>query len=38
MNTSLQNDPDFYTNHCDGLGRQIDALGDVLCGLTPAEI
>jgi len=31
-------DKDFYTNHCDGLDRQIDALGDVLYALTPAEI
>jgi hypothetical protein len=28
----------FYTNCCDGLDRQIDALDDVLYALTPAEI
>jgi hypothetical protein len=28
----------FYTNWCNGLERQIDALGDVLYALTPAEI
>ena len=27
-----------HTNHCDGLGRQIDALVYDLCVLTPAEI
>jgi hypothetical protein len=31
-------DNDFYTNRCDGLDRQIDALGHVLYALTPAEI
>ena len=29
---------DFYTHRCDGLDRQIDAVGDVLYALTPAEI
>jgi hypothetical protein len=31
----------FYLSpayRCDGLDRQIDALGDVLCGLTAVEI
>ena len=28
----------FYTNCCDGDDCQIDALGDVLYALTPAEI
>jgi hypothetical protein len=41
---TAQNDLDFYTNRCDGPPRgetlrgQIDALGDVLYALTPAEI
>jgi hypothetical protein len=29
---------DFYTNRCDGLDRQIDALVYDLYALTPAEI
>jgi type II restriction/modification system DNA methylase subunit YeeA len=29
---------DFYTNRCDGLDRQIDALVYELYGLTPDEI
>jgi hypothetical protein len=36
--TTAQNDLDFYTNRCDGLDRQIDALVYVLYALTPAEI
>jgi len=35
---TTQNDLDFYTNRCDGGDSQIDALGDVLYALTPAEI
>jgi len=31
-------DKDFYTNRCDGLDRQIDALVYDLYALTPAEI
>ena len=31
-------DKDFYTNRCDGLDRQIDALVYALYALTPAEI
>jgi len=31
-------DKDFYSNRCDGLDRQIDALVYELYGLTPAEI
>jgi len=31
-------DKDFYSNRCDGLDRQIDALLYDLYGLTPAEI
>lgn len=31
-------DKDFYTNRCDGLDRQIDALVYELYGLTEAEI
>ena len=38
MNTSLQNDLDFYTNHCDGLDRQIDALVYDLYAFTAAKI
>lgn len=30
--------PVSYINRCDGLDCQIDALGSVLYGLTPAEI
>jgi hypothetical protein len=33
-----QSDKDFYTNRCDGLDRQIDALVYDLYALTPAEI
>ena len=36
--TATQNDRDFYTNRCDGLDRQIDALVYDLYALTPAEI
>ena len=45
MNRTLQisaaqndKDKDFYTNRCDGLDRQIDALVYDLYALTPAEI
>jgi hypothetical protein len=31
-------DKDYYTNRCDGLDRQIDALVYDLYALTPAEI
>jgi len=31
-------DKDFYTNRCDGLDRQIDAMVYDLYGLTPDEI
>jgi hypothetical protein len=31
-------DKDFYTNRCDGLDRQIDAMVYDLYALTPAEI
>jgi adenine-specific DNA-methyltransferase len=31
-------DKDFYTNRCDGLDRQIDALVYELYNLTPEEI
>jgi hypothetical protein len=31
-------DKDFYTNRCDGLDRQIDALVYDLYALTPTEI
>jgi hypothetical protein len=31
-------DKNFYTNRCDGLDRQIDALVYDLYALTPAEI
>ena len=33
-----ENIRDFYTNRCDGLDRQIDALDYDLYALTPAEI
>jgi hypothetical protein len=38
--TTAQSDKekDFYTNRCDGLDRQIDALVYDLYALTPAEI
>jgi len=31
-------DKDYYTNRCDGIDRQIDALVYELYGLTPSEI
>jgi hypothetical protein len=34
----IRKDKDFYTNRCDGLDRQIDALVYDLYALTPAEI
>ena len=33
-----ERDKDFYTNRCDGLDRQIDALVYDLYALTPDEI